>query len=145
MMLQRGQSAVLSLIYISTYDCLHWLSSWWLDTDRCVAIDCSSPSFVFYPDGGWVQRTPLESFIGQQAAGLSVLVTQQWVDKWVTGCLAVGQAFGEDTPVRVYGPWGEELYNSTAKKKGWKSHKILVQVLAPFERFCILSCYKHKI
>lgn len=93
-----------------------WLVGRWLDVVSCVGIVGDPPYAVLHPEGGGVEWTPLEDFVGQKDAGLPVLVTEQRVDKWVTGCLAVGQTFGQHTPVRAYGPWGEELYNSTSDK-----------------------------
>lgn len=49
---------------------------------RLSVVDCAgvavapSPA-VLHPEGGGVERTPLEDFVSQQAAGLPVLVTQQ--------------------------------------------------------------------
>lgn len=80
----------------------------WVVAPLCVGL---------HPEGGWVERAPFEDFVGQQAAGLPVLVTQQRVDKRVACCLAVGQAFGQYAPVRAYGHRREELCNSIPKRE----------------------------
>lgn len=46
-----------------------------MDVVGCVGV---APScVVLHTEGGGVERTPLEDFISQKAAGLPVLVTQQ--------------------------------------------------------------------
>ena len=94
---------------------------------------------VLHPEGGGVEWTPLEDFVSQQVAGLPVLVTQQRVDKWVAGCLAVGQTFGQHAPVRTYRPRGEELYNSTSnkdKKRKIKSNTIHASLFSDKCKWC---------
>lgn len=76
------------------------------------------------PDGGGVERTPLEDSVSQEAAGLPVLVTQQWVDERVACRLAVGQTFGQHAPVRAYGLRPEELYNSTSNQAQREGKKV---------------------
>lgn len=101
-----------------------WLVGRWLDVVGCVGVVVAPPCVVLHPEGGGVERTPFEDFVSQKAAGLPVLVTQQRVDKRVACCLAVGQTFGQHTPVRAYGPWGEELYNSTSNKAKREKKKV---------------------
>lgn len=73
--------------------------------------------------GRWVEGTSSEDLVGEKAAGLPVLVSQQGVDKRVTRCLAVGQTFGQHAPVGTYGARAEELYHSTSNQgKREESH-----------------------
>lgn len=93
-----------------------WLASWRLDVLNRAGVVVAPPCGSLCPEGGGVEWAPLEDFVSQKAAGLPVLVTQQGVDKRVARCLAVGQTFGQHTPVRAYGPCGKELYNSTSNE-----------------------------
>lgn len=96
-----------------------------LDAVGCVGVGFAPLRVARRPDGGGVERTPLEDSVSQEAAGLPVLVTQQWVDERVARRLAVGQTFGQHAPVRAYGLRPEELYDSTsnqAQREGTKGH-----------------------
>lgn len=101
------------------------LCAWWpsltkrLVNKRSDVVGCVGVApvcVVCRSDGGGVKWAPLEYFVSQEAAGLPILVTQQRVDERVTCCLAVGQAFGQHTPMWAYGPRAEELYNSTSNQ-----------------------------
>lgn len=117
------QISNLNLHYRKYPDCLckcwpslsYRLVGGWLDVVGRVG-DAPPPCVALHPEGGWVELTPLEDFVSQQAARLPVLVTEQRVDKWVARCFAVSQTFGQHTPVRAYGPWSKKLDQSTSNK-----------------------------
>lgn len=96
----------------------------WLDAVGCVGVGFAPLRIACPPDGGGVERTPLEDSVSQEAAGLPVLVTQQWVDERVACRLAVGQTLGQHAPVRAYGLWPEELYDSTSNQAQREGKKV---------------------
>ncbi|TNN63343.1 hypothetical protein EYF80_026445 [Liparis tanakae] len=53
---------------------------------------------IKFIQGGRVEWTSLEDFVGQQVAGLPVLVPEKRVDKRVACRLAVGQTLGQHSP-----------------------------------------------